>query len=234
MRVRKATLIAVAAAGALALVAAAFWPSRCPVDVKLVRMEGSGVVEDDGTEPWLVTLSIINCSGGVLTFPKEPPGVEASVDSLSVGAQSISAIDDLGPGKQKELLVLVPFRADSCRLQIRFLPEPLKLRFARTLANLGMWGHSWSRALGKRVFPVGWIQPLRSDYIGRSPRWRLASPEVRLGTGPAGRAGASRPAHNFTLEPTAAARSVFQGCGRFVAFRLRRSPLSGGCGPVAR
>src|SRR5262249_29245969 len=39
---------------------------------------------------------------------------------------------------------------------------------------------------------------------------------------------------NFSLEPTASARSVFLGCGRFGAPRLRQSALSSGCGSVLR
>lgn len=228
MRGRETTFIGVAAAGVLALVAAAFWPSRCPVDVKLVRMEGSGVVDDDGTEAWLLTLSISNRSGGVLNFPREKPGADASVNSLWVGAQSISAIDDLMPGKEKELLVVVPFRADSCRLQIRYLAEPLKLRLTRALGTLGMWRHSWSRALGKRVFPVGWVQPLRSDYVGRSPRWRLVSPEVPLGARPIGRTGISRPAHNEPVQATAATLLGFGDLGDslLLGFVLGQSPAA--------
>ena len=177
-------MLGVAAALALALVAAALWPSRCPVDVNLVRMELSGVTDSDGTEAWLLTLSIRNRSAGALTFPKEEIGAKARVSRLWVGTQSISAIDDLKPGQQKELLFLVPFRADSCRLQIKYLREPLNLRLTRTLGNLGMWRYSWSRALARRVFPVGWVQPLRADYVGPSPRWRLVSPQVPLGIAP--------------------------------------------------
>ena len=234
MRVRRATSIGVAAAGALALGVAALWPARCPVDVKLVRMEASGVVDDDGTEPWLVTLSISNRTGGVLSFPKEKPGVEAGVNGLWVGAQSISALGDFLDGRQRELLVLVPFRADSCRLRIKYLPERLPLMLVRTLGNLGMWRYSWSRALGKRVIPVGWLEPLRSDFVGRSPRWRLTTPEVPLGAGRTGRTGASRPSHNFALEPTAATFSIFGSDAKFGTPRLRCSPLPGGCGSVPR
>ena len=84
MRVRRVTSIGVAAAGALALGVAALWPARCPVDVKFIRMEASGVFDDDDTESWLVTLSISNRTGGVLSFPEEKPGVEGGVNGLWV------------------------------------------------------------------------------------------------------------------------------------------------------
>jgi hypothetical protein len=196
MRARKIASIGVAATGALVLFAAAFWPSRRPVDVKLVRMERSGMIDDDGTEPWLVALSISNRSGGVLTLAEETVGVEACVNSLWVGAKPVGTVSNLRRGSQSELLVLVPFRAGSCRLRIRYLPEPLKLRFTRTLANLGMWRHSWSRALARRLFPVGWLEPLRSDYVGRSPRWKVVTPEVPLDPRTAGHPGSFSRAHN--------------------------------------
>ncbi len=59
-----------------------------------------------------------------------------------------------------------------------------------------LWRYSWSRALAARVFPVGWQEPLRSDFVGRSPHWRRMDPDVALPRGPAGPSGRVGRAHN--------------------------------------
>ena len=178
MRARKLVVVAVAAAGLAGLLATASWRSRCPVDLNLVSMAPSDTIDDDGTEPWLVTLSISNCSGGVLTFAQEWMSVEAKVVNRWVEPRNLACIGDLERHAKKEVLVLVPFGTEACRLGIKYLPEPLNLRLMRMAANLGLWRYSWYRALVRRVIPVRWLEPLRSDYIGRSPHWRLMSPEV--------------------------------------------------------
>jgi|ERR1017187_1201868 hypothetical protein len=178
MCARKLVVVAVAAAGLAGLLATASWRSRCPVDLRLVSRAPSGTVDDDGTEPWLVTLSISNCSAGVLTFAQEWMNVEAKVANRWIEPRNLAYVGDLEWHAKEEVLVLVPFGTDTCRLGIKYLPEPLNLRLMRMAANLGLWRHSWSRALAWRVLPVRWLEPLRSDYIGRSPHWKLMGPEV--------------------------------------------------------
>jgi hypothetical protein len=77
MRARNLVALTVAAAGLLGLLATAALRSRCPVDLKLVSIEPSGMVDDDGTESWLVTLSMSNCSAGVLIGAQESGNAQA-------------------------------------------------------------------------------------------------------------------------------------------------------------
>lgn len=199
MRGRKLFAVA-AAAGIAGLLAITARPSRCPVDLKLMSMAPSGTVEDDGREPWLVTLSISNCSAGVLTFAQEWMSVEAKVANRWVEANNLAYLGGLARHGKGEVLVLLPSGTDACRLRIKYLPEPLHLRLMSMPAKLGLWRYSWYRALARRVFPVGWVEPLRSDFIGGSPHWRLMHPEVAFpqrSTGPAGtldRTHSNRPA----------------------------------------
>jgi hypothetical protein len=196
MRARNLVALTVAAAGLLGLLATAALRSRCPVDLKLVSIEPSGMVDDDGTESWLVTLSMSNCSAGVLIVAQESGNAQAKVAGRWVEAEYFSSIGDLAQHATKEVLLFVPSGTDACRLGIKYLPEPLHLRMMWIPARLGLWRYSWYRALACRVFPVGWLEPLRSDYIGRSPHWRLMSPKVTFPQRPAGRSGAYDRAHN--------------------------------------
>jgi hypothetical protein len=196
MRVRSLAAVTVAAAGLLGLLASAALRSRCPVDLKLVSIEPGGMVDDDGTELWLVTLSISNRSASTLTVANESASAQAKVTSRWVEAEYLSSIGDLGRHATKQVLLLVPFSTDACRLGIKYLPEPLHLRLMRMSAKLGLWRYSWYRALARRVFPVGWLEPLRSDFIGRSPHWRLMTPDVTFPQMPAGRPGAGDRAHD--------------------------------------
>lgn len=196
MRTRKLIAFGVVAAGLLGFLATPSWPSRCPVDLKLVAIEPSGTVDDDGAEAWLVTLSMSNCSASILTVAYESANAQAKVANRWVKMEYLSGIGDLWRHATKEVLLLVPFSADACRLGIKYLPEPLHLRLMRMSAKLGLWRYSWYRALARRVFPVGWLEPLRSDYIGRSPHWRLVSPEVTFPQRPAGRPGDYDRAHD--------------------------------------
>ena len=145
MRGRKliavAAAFAAAAAGLAGLLAITARPSRCPVDLKLMSMAPSGVVGDDGRELWLVTLSISNCSAGVLTFAQEWMSVEAKVANRWVEANNLSYLSDLSRHGKRAVLVLLPFGTDACRLGIKYVPEPLHLRLMWIPAKLGLWRH---------------------------------------------------------------------------------------------
>ena len=197
MRGRKLVAVAAAAAGLAGLLVITARPSRCPVNLELMSMAPSDTVDDDGTESWVVTLSMSNCSAGVITFAQERMSVEARVTNRWVEANNLSYLGDLARHGKREVLVLLPSGTDACRLGIKYLPEPLHLRLMWIPAKLGLWRHSWYRALTRRVFPVGWLEPLRSDYIGRSPHWRLMHPEVAFPQRSPGPAGTFDRTHNY-------------------------------------
>ncbi len=159
-------------------------------------MAPSGTMDDDGTEPWFVTLSLSNRSAWVLTVAREWVKVEARITNRWVEVKSPCNVGDLTGHATKEVLILLPFATDACRLGIKYVPEPLHLRWMRLSSNLGLWRHSWYRALARRVFPVRWLDPLRSEHTGHSPHWRLTTPQVALPQGPAPPAGVLGRTHN--------------------------------------
>ena len=98
-------------------------------------MTPSGMMDDDGSESWLVTLSISNGSAGRLTVAREWLNVEAKVANHWVEAATLESLGDLPRRGTREVLILVPFRADACRLDIKYLPEPLHLRLVWLAAD---------------------------------------------------------------------------------------------------
>ncbi|HOX56742.1 MAG TPA: hypothetical protein PLC99_07605 [Verrucomicrobiota bacterium] len=151
-----------------------------------MSMEPSGVLDDVGAEAWFVALSISNRSGEALHFAREWATVEANVAGCWAEAKNQCQFDHLRPCEEREVVLLLPSGADAFRLRFNYLPEPLNLRFMRVCERLGLWRHPWGRALAARVLPVGWLQPLRSDIVGRSPRWREIQAELPLPRAPAG------------------------------------------------
>jgi hypothetical protein len=143
-------------------------------------METSGVLDDAGAEVWLITLSLSNRSRAALYFAREWATVEAKVAGRWAEAKNQCQFDHLRAHENREVVIFLPSRAGACRLRFQYLPEPLKLRFMRWCGQLGLWRLPWCRALAARVLPVGWRQPLRSDIIGRSPRWREIQAELLL------------------------------------------------------
>jgi hypothetical protein len=179
MHSRKLLVVAAIAVGVIGLLAVALSPSACPADLSLVSLTPSVVLDDDDTAPWLVTVSINNRSSGVLSFDNDDwMSVEARVKNRWVPAKILSNVAGVGRHSRTEVDLLVPFAAQACRLNIKYVPEPLNLRLMHTASRLGLWRHSWYQSLAWHVFPVGWLQPTRIDYTGRSPNWRQMNPEM--------------------------------------------------------
>ena len=112
MRARELLAGGVAAVGLVGLLVAISWPSRCLVDLKLLGMEPSGIGDDDGSEYWLVTLSISNRSAGTLFVAREGQSAEARAANRWGETLPLEAVADLPGHGMREVLMLAPFRAD--------------------------------------------------------------------------------------------------------------------------
>jgi hypothetical protein len=161
-------------AGLTALLAILLWPSRCPVDLKWVSMEPSGIIDADGTEPWLVTLTMTNCCRGFLILAPQATRCEAKVGGKWTEAETVSSVTTLMRRESRLVLVLVPSAAEACRLRIQYAPEPWRLRLLKMGGALGLWRHAWVQ----RVTPASWLQPGSLDYRGPPRHWQFMRPEV--------------------------------------------------------
>jgi len=175
---RKSVCIGIAAAGLLVLAPFALmvYGSNSPVFLTVIGSTPSGMVDDNGQEFQVLTVRINNRDSGRLTLAEDGICAEAKVSGYWVGAQDLSTVLDVGT--YRDLLVLVPYNSEGCRLAIEYLPEPLNLKAMRMCGRLGLWRLAWWRTLATHCFPVGWLEPLRSDYVGTSPHWKQVRPEV--------------------------------------------------------
>jgi len=184
MRGRTLALVAVAAVTLAALlavaVAFALRSSSSPLVLKLVTSAPSGTIDDNGTDLWLLSLTLSNRSAEFFMVDRGWPAAAARVNGNWRPTLPLTTARDLRPHSEQDVLLLVPFSADACRLETQFVIEPLHLRCMRILANLGLWRYSWYRYLAPHIFPIGWLQPVKSDYLGSAPRWRQVTTEVLL------------------------------------------------------
>jgi hypothetical protein len=179
-RARRVFALSIVPVSILMVLAGLWWRLPCPVELKVMGMEPSGVADDAGTEGWFVAVCITNRGATALYFADEWVTVEVRVASRWVEAKNRCDVGYLRPHQKREVVLGLPSGADACRLRLKYVREPLKLRFMRACGQLGVWRYAWCRAVAARVIPVGWREPLRSDIVGRSPRWREMKPEVLL------------------------------------------------------
>jgi hypothetical protein len=108
------------------LLAALFWPlgkhGRPPV-LSLGSVEASGMVDDDGQELWLVTLSVSNpvpLGDAPLYLKAGTKRTQARVGSQWVEADAAMETLRLTPGVRRELQLLLPPGTESCRIWVQY------------------------------------------------------------------------------------------------------------------
>jgi hypothetical protein len=171
--------------------------SNCPIFLTVIASGPSGVLDDTGNEYQILTVRMSNSDSGRLTLAENGIRAEARVGGRWVEAKSLSTVLDVG--RYRDLLVLAPYNAEGCRLGIDYLPEPLNLRLMRACGHVGLWRVAWWRTVARRCFPVGWLEPLRSDYMGTSPHWNHIAPEIFFPVQSRASSGLGERKHNKTF-----------------------------------
>lgn len=178
MPLRKSIVIGIGVAAAgffwAFVVAVSDW--RCPIVLTVIASEPSGMLDDSGSEFQLVTVRLNNGDSGRLTLAEEGIHGEAKVGNHWVDAEVLSNVLDVA--RHRDLLILIPSGAESCRLSIEYLPEPINLKLLHLCGSLGLRRLSWWPAVAQRCFPARWLEPVRSDYIGTGRSWKHIRPEV--------------------------------------------------------
>lgn len=169
MRVHRFLFSSVLAAGVVGVLVVLHWPAPCPLDVKIAKMEpsGSGILDDAGNELWLVTLTISNRTAGCLYFPGEWMKIEAKVTGRWVKTENRCSLISIEPARKSDVLLLLPFDSEACRLRLEYAPESLWWRAEGELWHFGV-------RLPPRV--TRWIYP----PAGRRPHWRRLNFELVL------------------------------------------------------
>ena len=170
MHARRLVAIVVPVVGVAGLLAAWMWSSRCPVELKLVSMEPSGILDDTEKEFSLVTLGVRPFHRGSFVFADQYITVEAKVANRWVETRNRSTLIWTEPGNDREVQFLLPFGAQACRLHLKYAPESLSLRLWRHL------GLRWQRKVYASPKLVHWFWPKQNSILRSN--WRSIRPEL--------------------------------------------------------
>jgi hypothetical protein len=96
------------------------------------------MIDDDGSEPKLVTLSISNTTDRICYFDREWIVVEAKVGNHWMKQPNQVGLGFLNPGGTKDLLLLLQSRAESCRLHLKYGNQSLIARAVERLWRAGV------------------------------------------------------------------------------------------------
>jgi hypothetical protein len=147
------------------------WPSGCPVELKAMNVEASGIVDDEGLELRLVTLNVTNPNGARFYLKRKWIEAEARVGGRWLKTENKERLKLSG-----DTVLLMPSGTDTCRLHVTYARPSLKEQ---------LWQLMGARAR-KIVFKIpivyNWfLPPGRGGWRTFSPgHWRRVAVEVKL------------------------------------------------------
>ena len=97
-----------------------FWPTTSPFDLRFVEAQPSEMIDDNGSQQELVTLSISNTTHRTCYFATEWIVVEAHVENHWVKQPNRDNLCSLNPSQTKGLLLVLPSKTQSCRLYVNY------------------------------------------------------------------------------------------------------------------
>jgi hypothetical protein len=146
----------------------ALWPASCPIEMKLLSMEPATLIDDAGSELYLVTLSVSNTCGVPIRLSKKMTKGQARIADRWIETEGITLPARLGLWRSSEIEILVPKDTEACRLNLCFRYEHETLKYA---LGIGMSEAPTLRALRCQQI-VYWVSPWLFNQIWR----RNASP----------------------------------------------------------
>ncbi len=171
-----------ALAGLAALVGC--W-TRCPVEIRPVRVQPVEVVDDADANMWMVTVNVRNRSTRAVGFDYSAE-LEARVKGRWVKAPGIWTVGELPARATRQAMLVIPRGADCCRVRLKFrygrrqLPLGIGQPFARyyppskVAARIQRITKRVSPALYNRLWPPGPSANLTP------PPWRRTTAKVSL------------------------------------------------------
>jgi hypothetical protein len=201
-RRRQVLLLAAGLIAALVAATVVPWPAPCPVQVELVAIEASGLLDDDGSEPMLVTVRVSNLGPSPVSIegvrPTSvrvgPTWVRLEVDHW-LGKVVPGTAARITPGTARDELIVVPAKAEACRVWLKYD------RFPRSTAPLSeLFKQMIVKHLGARlrthIATTPWLaKRLWPDPFNRrqhSPRWTDLTVELAMPRAGAIGSGADR------------------------------------------
>jgi hypothetical protein len=189
MRLANLVILLLFATIALALLAVLVSHSRSPIELQVVTIEPSGMVDDAGRVPPLITVRAINRSVGDALIQGTEGGwiaVEAKVNNDWVKTENACSFGGLivPAGRsyleENKCMLVVPAGSEACRVRLKYTLCPVRWRFWLAL------GDSTKRIVRKLPILDKWLErdaevQYQNWMKGKlRPHWREVTPELRL------------------------------------------------------
>jgi hypothetical protein len=166
-------VISAVMAGVATLLAMSIWRLRCPVEVKVVSVEPSAMMSDDGKEIIRVTLSVSNRDSVSVMFDRVAT-LQAKVEDRWVEVKQVINLGRIAPDRISEKMLVMPGGAKACRLQLNYQSEIWKVRL---MVSLGLTGR---KLVAKSPWLCKWVWPDQWKTMRTPPRWKQITLEVLL------------------------------------------------------
>ena len=166
---RKLVIICLAVLGIVGSIVLSTLPSAPPLKVKVLKRESAQILDDGGADMVLLTLGLNRPDHESWVYVGSGAKIEARIAGHWKTLENTLSPGSLGGGETREEVILVPCKADRCRINLRYAGPSIRWRFAGWLSRRGVWlsPKYWAEA--------GWPRP-----EGQNPRWRTSSVEIRL------------------------------------------------------
>jgi len=149
------------------------WPSPCPVELKFVGVEPSGVFDESENEYLLAQLEATN-RDFVSVMVDDITNVELRIGGRWVDADQDLQFSEIRPNRTRDEELLIPAGTEACRLRLNYQSETRKFRLQ---ARLGPRGLKW-------LTKVPWLAknfwPDQYHGFSKPPKWRTTVVTLEL------------------------------------------------------
>jgi hypothetical protein len=170
---RKLIAFLLVVCGIVVLLAALLSRPRCPVELRVLAVGPSGIVDDSGKESSLVALSVSNIDCVAIMFDRNGDG-EAEVEGRWITVEPSVNLDRIAAGRGMEESLIVPAGARTLRLRLRYQSETWK---SRLMIRLGPNGRMW---VAKSSLLCRLVWPDQYKTMPFPPRWKLVTLKVSV------------------------------------------------------
>jgi hypothetical protein len=151
------------------------WPPRCPVELRVVRLEPSSMIYYAGSNGVEITLTLENRDR-----------VDVMYDNITTSAAKVGGRwiawempqfiggARMSAGGQMEGKIVIPVGTEACRVRVRYASETWRSRF---MVSIGPAGRRW---LAKSVWLRKFFWPEAFNTIPAPPSWKSTTVEIKM------------------------------------------------------
>jgi len=174
MRLRNLTFFGVLIVCVVVLLTLLITPPRRPFEVRLLDLQPSGIIDDQGEEMLIAYLEAFNPSIRTVFCWNERQQIPVKIAHHWSEVENRWSIGYLHPHERKVVLLLLPARTGICRLSFKWQREPMQISWWRQLG--GPSQQAGERILSTRL--VWWMNP--HTIVPTASRWQPIDLDIRL------------------------------------------------------